>query len=62
MRESKAYGQTIYMLIGTPLVLLSGFGLYVRREIRKRDRALEQFEQFEQEASASTPTSDGKTP
>jgi hypothetical protein len=44
MRESRAYGTTIYMLLGTPLVLLSAFGILVHRGLRKRAQA-EQDEQ-----------------
>ena len=36
MRESRAYGNTIYMLLGTPVVLLTTFGVLVHRGLRKR--------------------------
>jgi hypothetical protein len=36
MSESEAYGNTIYMWLGTPVVCLSIFGFMVNRGLRKR--------------------------
>ena len=42
MRESRAYGNTIYMWLGTPFVCLSIFGLWVHHGLRKRARLEQQ--------------------
>jgi hypothetical protein len=38
LREARAYNQSIYLMVGMPYLLVSGFGFYIYRGLKQSAR------------------------
>jgi len=41
-RESRAYNDSIYLMVGMPYLLLGGVGLLIYRAVRQKERAIDE--------------------